>query len=73
MVGDPGRFHGLPCFVKKRINFLVRWKIGTGKSFFLKYVAKMMPRAVLTTGVGSTSAGLTATAVRVCCSIIVVQ
>ena len=37
---------------------------GCGKSQILRFVTSIIPRAVLTTGIGTSGAGLTCTAVR---------
>ncbi|KAL3620957.1 DNA helicase mcm9 [Castilleja foliolosa] len=56
LVGDPD-VHYLDSL--RRLILL-----GTGKSQFLKFAAKLSNRSVITTGLGSTSAGLTVTAVK---------
>jgi replicative DNA helicase Mcm len=61
-----GNAKELPDGVKIRgdINVFLIGDPGTAKSQLLKYVQKIAPRGLYTSGRGSTAAGLTATAVR---------
>ncbi|KAL0056459.1 hypothetical protein WJX82_011572 [Trebouxia sp. C0006] len=50
--------------VRAEVHMLLVGDPGTGKSQFMQYAAKLSPRAVMSSGRGSSSAGLTVTAIK---------
>lgn len=64
LIGGNSQTNSSGMKVRGESHLLLVGAPGTGKSQFLKYGARLGQRSVLTSGTGSTSAGLTVTAVK---------
>lgn len=64
MIGGVAKIDPSGTKIRGENHLLIVGDPGTGKSQLLRAAAKLTPRSVLTTGIGTTSAGLTVAAVK---------